>query len=124
MTEPMTTDQRVALALTTTLQQSAAVAQSFAALSDVRADAPALGRLAERSAETQTDIAGRLLELAEALASGKVRIVSEGKLVEELASVFRTKLIYGHGGTGGEPVSQIREAQLFLKGLKDREVIR
>jgi hypothetical protein len=122
-TEPMTTDQRVALALTTTLQQSAAVAQSFAALTGNEV-APALGRLAERSAETQTDIAGRLLELAEALAAGKVRIVSEGKLVQELASVFRAKLIYGHGGADGEPASQIREAQLFLEGLKDREVIR
>ncbi|MDT0211223.1 hypothetical protein [Curtobacterium sp. BRD11] len=120
MTE-LTTDQRVALALTTTLQTSAAVTQAFTALTgnDI---APELSHLAERQAEIQTDIAGRILELSEALAAGKVRIVSEGKLVRALSQVFAEKLTYGRDESGEQP-SQLREAQLFLLRLKDEGIL-
>lgn len=55
---------------------------------------------------------------------GRVRIVSEGRLVREIANAFHEKLVFGRGGSrSDEPSSQLREAQLFLGGLKDRGVI-
>ncbi|MDR6574334.1 hypothetical protein J2X60_002993 [Curtobacterium sp. 320] len=117
----LTTDQRVALALIPTMQATAVAEQTFGA---VAGDDTDLGRAAQQTADVQAAIGERVLELSEALAAGRVRIVDESELVREISRVFRTKLIFGHGGLGGEPVSQVREAQLFLEELKDRGVIR
>ncbi|WIA96430.1 hypothetical protein [Curtobacterium sp. MCBA15_004] len=117
MTEPMTIDQRVALALTTTMQAAAAVSQTFAALTGIGGDAPELARLAERQVESQTDIAGRILELSEALAAGTVRIVDEAALVHEVARALTP--------AGGDWEQQISSAQgLVLRLWKTTGVLR
>lgn len=84
MTE-LTTDQRTALALITTLQATAAVKSTMDAVAAVDS---AVGKLAQHSADIQNDVGGRLDELAEALAEGTVRIVDEGALVHQVAQLM------------------------------------
>lgn len=81
MTE-LTTDQRVALALIPTMQATAVAEKTFGA---VAGDDTDLARAAQQTADVQAAIGERVLELSEALAAGRVRIVDEAALVHEVA---------------------------------------
>jgi hypothetical protein len=110
----LTPDQRVALALITTMQQAAAAAQTFAA---VAGNDTELGRAAQFSVDNQTAMVERLGELSEALAEGTVRIVDEAALVHEVARALTP--------AGSNWEDQVSAAQsLVLRTWKTTGVLR
>jgi len=110
----LNTDQRVALALITTMQQAVAAAQTFAA---VAGDDTELERAAQFSVDNQKAMIERIGELSEALAEGTVRIVDEAALVHEVARALTT--------AGGDWEEQISAAQsLVLRLWKTTGVLR
>jgi len=110
----LNTDQRVALALITTLQQAAAAAQTFAVAAG---DDTELERAAQFSVDNQTAMVERLGELSEALAEGTVRIVDEAALVHEVARALTP--------AGSDWEKQITAAQgLVLRRWKTKGVLR